>query len=40
MMSGFRDLTHNRTFEREWVPWKRFPCQVPEQVTQYPPRPG
>lgn len=34
--SIFRDLTHNRSFERQWVPWKKFCCEVPEEVTQYP----
>lgn len=36
MGSGFSDLTHNREFMRKWVPWKKFPCQMPEVVTQYP----
>ncbi len=40
MDSGFSDLTHNRSFNRHWVPWKKFPCQVPETVTQYPQRPA
>jgi len=39
MASGFSDLTHNRSFTRKWVPWKKFPCQVPETVEQYPDRP-
>ena len=39
MASGFVDFTHNRSFWRAWVPWKKFPCQVPEEVTQYPARP-
>ena len=38
MESGFGDLTHNRRFTRSWIPWKKFPCEVPEAVTQYPPR--
>jgi len=33
------DLTHNRVHVREWQPWTRFPCEVAEQVTQFPPRP-
>ena len=33
------DLTHNRTHVRQWQPWEHFPCEVAEQVTQYPPRP-
>ena len=37
--SGFVDFTHNRAFRREWVPWKKFPCEVPETVTQFPERP-
>jgi hypothetical protein len=37
--SFFLDLTHNRSFRRVWAPWKKFPCQVPAKVTQYPPRP-
>ena len=40
MASGFRDLTHNRTFERPWDPWRKFCCRVPETVTQFPSRPG
>ena len=39
MQSAFRDLTHNRAFVRKWVPWKKFPCQLPWEVTQYPPHP-
>lgn len=39
MSSFFVDFTHNRSFGREWVPWKKFPCQMPEGVSQYPPRP-
>lgn len=34
------DLTHNRAYFRKWVPWRKFPCQVPWTVTQYPPIPG
>lgn len=33
------DLTHNRMHVREWQPWEQFPCELAEQVTQYPPRP-
>jgi hypothetical protein len=36
----FADVTHNRRFERAWIPWKKFPCQRPWTVTQYPARPG
>lgn len=39
MDSGFHDLTHNRTFWRQWVPWEAFPCERPEKVTLYPGRP-
>lgn len=39
MDSGFSDLTHNRSFNRHWVDWNKFPCQVPEKVEQYPLRP-
>ena len=38
--SHFIDITHNRVYGRGWVPWKRFPCQMPEQVTQFPERPA
>lgn len=38
MASSFKDVTHNRRFEREWVPWKKFPCELPWTVTQFPPR--
>ncbi|MHB0934925.1 MAG: C45 family peptidase [Armatimonadota bacterium] len=34
--SIFRDVTHNRSFERKWVPWKKYCCEVPEEVVQYP----
>ncbi len=37
--SRFRDLTHNRFVMRKWIPWQRFCCEVPEQVTQFPPLP-
>jgi len=37
--SFFHDVTHNRSFTRDWVPWCKFPCQVPEEVVQHPPRP-
>ena len=33
------DLTHNRTHVREWQPWEHVPCEIAEQVTQFPPRP-
>ena len=36
--SHFVNLTHNRGHTRQWVPWKKFCCEVPEVVTQYPPR--
>jgi len=39
MDSWFSDVTHNRTFSRHWDAWKKFPCQVPEVLTQYPARP-
>jgi hypothetical protein len=39
MCSFLQDLTHNRTFRREWVPWKKFPCELPWTVTQFPPHP-
>ena len=38
MWSGFGDLTHNRSYSRGWIPWKKFPCEVPETVVQYPAR--
>jgi hypothetical protein len=34
--SMFADLTRNRRFTRNWIPWKKFTCQVPWTVTQYP----
>jgi len=39
LRSRILDLTANRTYDRLWKPWKRFPCEVPELVTEYPPRP-
>jgi hypothetical protein len=39
-VSYFADVTHNRRFTRTWIPWKKFPCQVPWTVTQYPDRPA
>ena len=39
MGSFFVDFTRNRSLGRNWVPWKKFPCQVPEGVAQYPARP-
>jgi len=38
MDSAFSDLTHNRSFHRVWLPWEKFPCQMPEIVEQYPER--
>ena len=38
-LSFFVDFSHNRSFGREWVPWKKFPCEVPETVSQFPERP-
>ena len=40
MLIAFADLTHNRAFGRKWVPWKKWCCEMPEGVTQYPPCPG
>lgn len=40
MSSFFLDVTHNRSFRRNWVPWKKFCCEVPEEVVQYPARPA
>ncbi len=40
MASWFSDLTHNRSYGRDWKPWKRFCCEIPESVGQYPARPG
>ncbi|OGV74746.1 MAG: hypothetical protein A2269_06040 [Lentisphaerae bacterium RIFOXYA12_FULL_60_10] len=40
MASFFKNLTRNRAYSREWVPWKKFPCQRPWGVTEYPPIPG
>lgn len=37
--SHFIDITHNRIYARGWDAWKKFPCQMPEDVTEYPPRP-
>lgn len=34
--SRFEDVTHNRQFIRKWISWKKFPCEVPETVVQYP----
>ena len=39
MLSGMTDLTHNRTYKRSWIPWEKFPCELPWQVTQHPARP-
>ncbi|MHB0934987.1 MAG: hypothetical protein ACYC6A_01240 [Armatimonadota bacterium] len=38
--SHFIDITHNRVYARTWIPWKKFPCQMPEAVTQFPLRPA
>jgi hypothetical protein len=37
--SVIHDFTRNRQRVRKWVPWKKFCCQVHEEVIQYPPRP-
>lgn len=39
MACSITDLTHNRSYGRKWIPWKKFPCQVPWEVTEYPPHP-
>ncbi len=39
MESSIVDFSNNRNFHRDWTAWKKFPCQVRETVTQYPPRP-
>ena len=39
MQSWIKDVTHNREYLRQWVPWKKFCCEVPEKVTQFPPCP-
>ena len=31
------DLTHNRKYDRGWLPWRRFCCERPWVVTQFPP---
>jgi|GEM_PF-1166082 len=36
MLSFFKNLTRNREYGRGWIPWKKFPCQVPWEVTEYP----
>lgn len=38
LKSYFQDITHNRSYTREWTPWKRFCCQAPEVVAEYPER--
>lgn len=38
LKSYFQDVTHNRVFTRDWIPWRKFACQVPETVLQYAPR--
>ena len=40
MKSYIQDITHNRSYTRDWIPWKRFCCQAPEVVVQYPTRSG
>ncbi len=37
---AMKNLTKNIAYSRGWIPWRRFPCQVPWTVTQYPPIPG
>jgi len=39
MQSVIYDLTKNQMLVRKWVPWKKWCCEVPEEVTQGPPRP-
>lgn len=39
MASNIYNLTANRVHSRGYIPWKKFCCEVPEDVTQYPPRP-
>jgi hypothetical protein len=39
MASTMTDFTANRHFDRRWVPWKKYPCEVPEEATQGPARP-
>jgi hypothetical protein len=38
-LSHLVDLTHNRGYYRQWDPWQRFCCEVPETSVQFPPRP-
>jgi len=38
MQSYFQDVTHNRACTRHWTPWKRFCCEAPEEVVEYPAR--
>ena len=38
--SHFMDITHNRVYARAWIPWEKFPCQMPEEVEQFPLRPA
>ena len=38
LQSYFQDVTHNRSYTREWTPWKRFCCQTPEMVVAHRPR--
>jgi len=39
-MATMKNLSHNHAYERAWVPWRRFPCQVPWTLIHYPPIPG
>lgn len=39
MLQSWNDLTHNRSFGRTWLPWKKFCNEVPESAAQHPPRP-
>jgi len=36
LQGWIRDLTRGRQYTRDWIPWKKFCCEVPEKVTQYP----
>lgn len=39
LKSFILDVTHNRSYSRSWVPWKKFCCEVSEEVVQAPARP-
>jgi hypothetical protein len=39
LQSTVFDFSANRVLVRAWTPWRRFCCDAPETVTQYPPRP-